>query len=101
MCLLYAGNARRAGWIATAVLFWGACYGQPGIEFIPDTIGNDQQLCNPIPPARYDVREHARQYLRSTFGLQVLGVGLASAITSTAFPGMSGLGLDRHDFPNR
>jgi hypothetical protein len=73
MFFLYAGNA-RAGWIAAAVLSWNVCQGQPGTKIKPRTVGCDLELCNSIPAPPFRVSEHPKQYLRSMFGPQTLGL---------------------------
>lgn len=50
---------------------------------------------------RYDFNEHAREYLRSTFGPQTLGAGVVSAIASTTFRNISGIGVENGGYPNR
>jgi len=103
---LNAANACRAGWIVAAVLCWGACHGQPGLEINSETSSSnllppDPNSSNPPATRSYDLAQHAKQYLRSTFGARALEVSLSSAITSTAFRNLSGLEYGSGNYPNR
>src|SRR5262249_23613581 len=57
-------------------------------EVYSGLVRRDPQSLEPLPPPRYDLSEHAKQYLRSTFAPETLGVGAALSAAGTALRGV-------------